>query len=172
MTTSNRALTASRWTLLALTVANWVYAAGLLVLGIAMVATPGWLFPALGVPSSADTQGLRLGMLAIVVLGLVAVLPTASILSRLRGMVDSIATESPFVPENVRRLHNIAWALLGIQVIQFIVGLIAEGVSTKAYELDIEAISFAGWMAVLLAFVLAGVFAEGVRMREDLAGTV
>jgi hypothetical protein len=29
-----------------------------------------------------------------------------------------------------------------------------------------------GWLAVLLTFLLARVFAEGTRMREDLEGTV
>jgi hypothetical protein len=32
--------------------------------------------------------------------------------------------------------------------------------------------SFAPWLAVLLLFVLARVFAEGTRMRGDLEGTV
>jgi hypothetical protein len=29
-----------------------------------------------------------------------------------------------------------------------------------------------GWLAILLMFVLAQVFLEGTRMREDLEGTV
>jgi len=36
----------------------------------------------------------------------------------------------------------------------------------------IDAFSFAPWLAVLLLFVLAGVFAKGARMRADLEGTV
>jgi hypothetical protein len=36
----------------------------------------------------------------------------------------------------------------------------------------IDAFSFAPWLAVLLLFVLAGVFAHGARMRADLEGTV
>ena len=32
--------------------------------------------------------------------------------------------------------------------------------------------SFAPWLAVLLLFVLSGVFAQGARMRADLEGTV
>ena len=32
--------------------------------------------------------------------------------------------------------------------------------------------SINGWLAVLLTFVLARVFAEGALMREDLEGTV
>jgi len=36
----------------------------------------------------------------------------------------------------------------------------------------VDAFSFAPWLAVLLLFVLAGVFAHGARMRADLEGTV
>ena len=32
--------------------------------------------------------------------------------------------------------------------------------------------TFAPWLAVLLLFVLSGVFAQGARMRADLEGTV
>ena len=32
--------------------------------------------------------------------------------------------------------------------------------------------SISGWLAVLLAFILARVFAEGALMREDLEGTI
>ena len=35
-----------------------------------------------------------------------------------------------------------------------------------------DAFSFAPWLAVLLLFVLAGVFTHGARIREDLEGTV
>jgi hypothetical protein len=34
------------------------------------------------------------------------------------------------------------------------------------------AFSINGWLAVLLTFLLARVFAEGALMREDLEGTV
>jgi len=35
-----------------------------------------------------------------------------------------------------------------------------------------DGFSFTPWLAVLLLFVLAGVFAQGARMRTDLEGTV
>ena len=38
-------------------------------------------------------------------------------------------------------------------------------------EIDFN-FSVAPWLAVLLLFVLARVFAEGTRMRSDLDGTV
>lgn len=44
---------------------------------------------------------------------------------------------------------------------------------TVQVPIDIDwTFSFTPWIAVLLLFVLARVFAHGARMREDLEGTV
>ena len=54
-----------------------------------------------------------------------------------------------------------------------VVGLIARAASTPAHPLDVDAgFSINGWLATLLTFLLARVFAEGALMRDDLAGTV
>jgi len=46
-------------------------------------------------------------------------------------------------------------------------------ISTPAHPLHLDAgFSINGWLAVLLTFLLARVFAEGAAMREDLEGTV
>ena len=43
----------------------------------------------------------------------------------------------------------------------------------SAHPVHLDAgFSINGWLAVLLIFLLARVFAEGTRMREDLKGTV
>jgi hypothetical protein len=58
-------------------------------------------------------------------------------------------------------------------MMHFTVGAIVEGVSTTAAPLDISSgFSLTGWLTVLLLFVLARVFEQGARMREDLEGTV
>jgi hypothetical protein len=50
---------------------------------------------------------------------------------------------------------------------------IAATTSSKEQPLDIDwNFSVTPWLAVLLCFVLARVFEEGTRMREDLEGTV
>ena len=54
-----------------------------------------------------------------------------------------------------------------------VVGVIGAAIAAAVWEPGrFDAFSFAPWLAVLLLFVLAGVFARGARMREDLAGTV
>ena len=54
-----------------------------------------------------------------------------------------------------------------------VIGAIAKAVSTPEHPLHLDAgFSINGWLAVLLTFLLARVFAEGTRMRDDLDGTV
>ncbi|HEY7902607.1 MAG TPA: DUF2975 domain-containing protein, partial [Casimicrobiaceae bacterium] len=74
--------------------------------------------------------------------------------------------------QNAARLQTIAWAVLGQQLLQLVIGTIARSVSTPGHALHVSAFSTGGWLAVVLLFVLARVFLEGTRMREDLAGTV
>src|SRR6266571_1550459 len=58
---------------------------------------------------------------------------------------------------------------------RLIMGLraIAKAVSSPAHPVHLDAgFSISGWLAVILTFLLARVFAEGTLMREDLEGTV
>jgi Protein of unknown function (DUF2975) len=90
-----------------------------------------------------------------------------------RGKGDSTDEPAAFVAANASRLHAIAWLLLALQVFSLVIGAIAEIVSTQAHPLHLDAgFSLNGWLAVLLTFLLARVFAEGTLMREDLEGTV
>ena len=64
-------------------------------------------------------------------------------------------------------------ALPALQLLSLVIGAIAKAVSTPAHPLHLQAgFSISGWLAVLLTFLLARVFAEGTRMREDLEATV
>ena len=71
------------------------------------------------------------------------------------------------------RSQAIAWVLLALQLLSLVIGAIAKNVSTPAHPLHLDAgFSISGWLAVLLTFVLARVFAQGALMREDLEATV
>jgi hypothetical protein len=60
-----------------------------------------------------------------------------------------------------------------VNLLSIVIGAIAKAVSTPAHPLNIDAgFSISGWLAVLLTFLLARVFAQGALMREDLEGTV
>jgi hypothetical protein len=70
-------------------------------------------------------------------------------------------------------LQAIAWALLVLQLLSPVIGVIARTMSTPAHPIKVDAgFSIDGWLAVLLTFLLARVFAEGTRMRNDLEGMV
>jgi len=63
--------------------------------------------------------------------------------------------------------------MLVLQLISMVIGGIGKAISTPGHEFHLDAgFSTNGWLAVILTFVLARVFAEGTLMREDLEGTV
>jgi len=114
-----------------------------------------------------------MGMRAIAALGLVATPLNYVVLKRLLAIVETVRAGDPFVPTNATRLQTIAWVLLTLQVLSLGIGAIAKAISTPAHPIKLDAgFSITGWLAVLLTFLLARVFAEGTRMREDLEGTV
>jgi DUF2975 family protein len=156
-----------------LIVLNWFYGAVVLAILVGMIASEQWMMTALGVPPSAQSGPLIIGMRAIAAIGLVAVPLNLALLKRLVAMVQTVRTGDPFVAANANRLHAIAWFLLGQQMLSLVIGLIGKFVSTPGHPLELDAgFSPSGWLAVILTFVLARVFAEGTRMREDLEGTV
>lgn len=148
-----------------LIVLNWLGGAAILVLLIATIVAKQWTFTALGI----TIMGLR----AIAVLGLVAVPLNDVVLRRLRAIVETVRWGDPFVATNAERLQAIAWALLALQLLSLVIGGIGNAISTPAHPLHLDAgFSTSGWLAVLLTFILARVFAAGTLMREDLKGTV
>ena len=156
-----------------LIVLNWIYGAVVLAILVGLVAAGPWTMTALGVSPSAQSGSLILGMRAIAALGLVAVPLNLAVLNRLVAMVRTVRRGDPFVAANAFRLQAIAWCLLGQQLLSVVIGLIGKAVSTPAHPLHLDAgFSPGGWLAVVLTFVLARVFAEGTLMREDLEGTV
>jgi len=166
------ALPVARIVLRILLVLNWIYGAIVLAILIGMLAAEQWTMTALGVPPSAETEPMIEGMRMIALLGLAGVPLNYIVLTRLLAMVHTVGAGDPFVAKNAERLQLIAWAVLGQQVLQLVIGLIAKSVSTPTHPLPISAFSTGGWLAVILLFVLARAFTEGTRMRDDLAGTV
>lgn len=166
------ALAVSQFVLRLLINLNWIYGAIIFAILVGMLAAERWTMTALGVPPSVDSGPLILGMRFIAVLGLVGVPLNFIVVSRLLAIVNTVSAGDPFVAQNAARLLTISWAVLGQQLLQLFVGTIARIVWTPAHPLHISAFSTGGWLTVVLLFVLAHVFAEGTRMRDDLSGTV
>lgn len=155
-----------------LIVLNWLVGAAIVVLLVALPARQ-WIMTALRVGPSPETDRLIFGLQAIAVIGVAAVPLNHAVLRRLLTIVETVRSGDPFVAANASRLRTIAWALLALQVLSLVIGAIAKSVSTPAHPVVLNAgFSISGWLAVLLTFLLARVFAEGALMREDLAGTV
>jgi|SRR5262245_30139951 len=155
-----------------LIVLNWLMAAVILAL-LLVLPNERWIMSAFHLSPSPEAERLVMGLRAIAALGLVAIPLNYVVLKRLLAIVDTVRAGDPFVPANATRLQTIARVLLTLQILSLVIGAIAKAVSTPAHPLKLDAgFSINGWLAVLLTFVLARVFAEGTRMREDLEGTV
>ncbi len=88
-------------------------------------------------------------------------------------IVQTVAEGDPFVPINARRLATMGWLAVGGHVLAVPINLIGswlETISSRFYS-DFG-LSAAGILLALVLFVLARVFREGTRMREELEGTV
>lgn len=155
-----------------LIVLNWMMGAAILAL-LLLSPNAQWIMSAFDLSPSPDTTRLIWGMRAIAALGLVAIPLHYLVLRRLLAMVETVRVGDPFVAANAARLQLIAWTLLGLQLLSIAIGAIGAAVSSPAHPLHLDAgFSPSGWLAVLLTFVLARVFAEGALMRDDLEGTV
>jgi hypothetical protein len=155
-----------------LVVVNWFYGAAILLL---LVATPTreWIMSALDLVPSPEADRVVLGLRAIATIGLVTIPINHFILRRLLAIVGTVREGDPFVAVNGQRLQQVAWSLLSLQVLGIAIGAIVRSISTPAHPLHIQAgFSINGWLAVLLTFLLARIFAEGTLMRDDLEGTV
>ena len=155
-----------------LIVVNWLSGAAIFTLLVAM-PTRRWIMSALDLSPSPEADRLIMGLQTIALLGLAAIPLNYAVLKRLLAIVETVRGGDPFVAANASRLQAIAWLLLALQLFSLVIGAIAKAVSTPAHPLNLDAgFSISGWLAVLLTFLLARMFAEGTLMREDLEGTV
>ena len=155
-----------------LIVLNWLGGAAILALLVVM-PNEQWIMSAFKIPPSPDADRLVMGLRAVAVLGLATIPLNYVVLKRLLAIVGTVREGDPFVAANASRLQTIAWSLLALQLFSIVIGAIGKGVSTPAHPVHLDAgFSINGWLAVLLTFLLARVFAEGTLMREDLKGTV
>jgi Na+-transporting methylmalonyl-CoA/oxaloacetate decarboxylase gamma subunit len=171
-TSSSAALPIAYVVLRILIVVNWLMGAAILALLVVM-PNERWIMAAFKLSPSPDAERLIMGLRAVAVLGLVGIPLNHAVLKRLLAIVLAVRAGDPFAAANAYRLQAIAWALLVLQLLSLVVGAIGRAISTPAHPVHLDAgFSISGWLAVILTFLLARVFAEGALMREDLEGTV
>lgn len=105
-------------------------------------------------------------------LGIIAAGALHVIFAALLAILATVRIGDPFTLVNAARLRATGWALLVLQLLDLALGgitrwLVALRVQSPSWSPDIG-----GWIAVLMTFVLAGVFARGAAMRDDLAHTI
>jgi hypothetical protein len=169
---SSTALPIAHVVLRFLIVLNWLGGAAILALLVVM-PNEQWIMRAFKLSPSPDAERLIMGLRAVAVLGLVTIPLNYGILKRLLAIVETVRAGDPFVAANAHRLQGIAWALFALQLLSLVIGAIGKAVSSLAHPVHLDAgFSINGWLAVLLTFLLARVFAQGTLMRDDLEGTI
>ncbi len=155
----------------ALILANLLFGGPVLALFIASLIAEDWVFGALGVRPDGSATVIFWGRI-VMLIGIGSVPFTYIVLTRLLAIVETVRLGDPFVAGNAARLKTMAWALLGLELLHLAVGAVAVGALSNT-QMDLDwSFSVTRWLAVLLLFVLAQVFDDGARMRDDLKGTV
>lgn len=154
-------------------VANRLFLAAV---SLGLIAT--WLNPAFfaGLLAEADVvtdapAGL-LGIRLLLLIGIAMAIATDRLLDAMAAIIASAGDGDPFVFANSRRLRTIGWALLTLQLLDLPCALLARFWPSLGSAAPSGDISVGGWVATLMMFVLARVFATGSVMRDELAGTV
>jgi len=97
-------------------------------------------------------------------------------LRQLAAIVQSASQGDPFVPVNAGRLRNMGWLALAIQLVAVPMTRLAVWFDAAPFPPNVHhnenGISVGGLILVLILFVLARVFREGARLREEVEGTI
>ncbi|MEL7540515.1 MAG: DUF2975 domain-containing protein [Pseudomonadota bacterium] len=122
----------------------------------------------------ARADGVPTGRIVAALIGLVVFAPgIAYVCAQLRRILSTLAEGDPFVPENAPRLTRIAIAIgliEGIRILSVLV--LATTVDLgEGYVASIN-INLAVWGAVIVLLILAQVFKEGTRLREEEKMTI
>src|SRR5438270_10027992 len=155
-------------TLRILIVLNWIFGTLIFALLAISFQAEEWTWRALDVGAVAGHESVVAGMRAIMVIGIASTPITWAVFSRLLRIVESVRTGEPFTVDNAGRLRTVAWALFALELLHICVVAIASALSSKELPLHISGnLDLTGWLAILLLFVLAQVFLEGTRIRQD-----
>lgn len=109
---------------------------------------------------------------ALRVLGVLGVVRCGIVARILRELGAVLATLKAGEPANAAHVIAIAWALLVWQGLELILGAANLWIGRLGADTGGWSPSLGGWLSVLVALVLARVFAAGSRMRDELAATI
>ncbi len=128
-----------------------------------------------------NTSNLLPGLLAIFAFGIIVLLGHSlvvlgllwTMMRKLLVIIDSVEDGNPFIKANAVRLRAIGWIMVGIQIVGLPLATTAGNVADLFGENDVGFnFPLNGILAILLVFILAGIFERGAEMREELEGMV
>ena len=186
---SDPLLAVARFCTTALLVLFAVIIAALLISAAALFIIPG-AFPGylasgeVQIQLSDMAQGMTPAMLTpgfLAVVGLALLLMAAMVgagfqfVRLLRRIIDSVGAGDPFTPANAARLAQMAWLLVATELATLPLHGLGAWITQHGHAADVTVdidISVSNLFVALVLFILARVFREGTRLRDELEGTV
>lgn len=187
------------WVVLWVVLAIWAAAALAYLVFMALVAT-GAIDPAsLPAANSADNESVQIQIAGIdsaalrnlawtdwhifapaLLAGSVTIVGSLVIVGRLRRLFDSFTSGEPFRRENANHLRAIWITMVVIEVSRYalltltgiLLGIFGPPDSVTSASFSIDSENFSSWMSILILIVLAEVFREGARLKEEQELTI
>ena len=172
----------------------WVCAVALVLIAIAyggvMIFNPGWLEGQHGHLTFGGHGGASLSVnfddagswmwpvfVPALMIGGVAIAGALMIVWRLRKLFDSFSSGEPFRRENADHLRAIWIIMLVIEISRYVLLGVTGTLITMYGGSNIDAdytfhIDLSTWGSILILIVLAEVFREGARMKEEQELTI
>jgi Protein of unknown function (DUF2975) len=150
--------------------------AGALIAGVSIVLPFFWTEAVAELAKSnpgLEAAALLPNLMTVFALGIVVLGLIWTIMRKLLAVVNSVEDGDPFVRANALRLKAIGWIMVGLQLVGIPLAIAAGKAADMFGESDTGLdFSLNGILAILLVFILAGIFERGAEMREELEGTV
>ena len=158
--------------LLGLTTAFFVIAAAAITLAIPAVLVLRDQVIAHLLEQGAPSEAIW-GVVVLLLLAVLATLLGFYFFRNLYRIIDTVAEGDPFVPINARRLSAMGWITVAGYVLAIPLNALSQWLESMSSHFHEEfGLSMAGILLAIVLFILARVFREGTRMREELEGTV
>jgi uncharacterized membrane protein len=112
-------------------------------------------------------------MVALIFLAFIAVVLGFYFFRHLRRIIGTVGDGDPFVPINAERLRAMGWITVAVHVIGIPMAALSGWIESVTDNLKVVfEVPLSGLLLAVVLFVLARVFREGTRMRDELEGTV
>ena len=172
--TQNRILRVTRW--LVYLIMGLVAFVGVVLSGVSVILPFFWneaVKEILANHPAMNVSELMPLLLAVFALGIVVLGLIWTMMRKLLAIIASVEIGNPFILANALRLKAIGWIMVALQLIGIPMAILAGNAADMFGESDTGLdISLNGILAILLVFILAGIFERGAEMREELEGTV